>query len=78
MKGGFHNHELEFKPIEGKRPMEVLAENTPKDLMPQLDVGTCIEAGSDPVGMDQGESRPDQFHALQGMVEGERLPRTLR
>jgi len=49
MKAGFHNHELEFKPIEGKRPMEVLAANTPKDLMLQLDVGTCIEAGSDPV-----------------------------
>jgi sugar phosphate isomerase/epimerase len=49
MKAGFHNHQLEFKPIEGKRPMEVLAENTPKDVCLQLDVGTCIEAGSDPV-----------------------------
>jgi len=49
MKAGFHNHKLEFVPIEGKRPMEVLAANTPKDVMLQLDVGTCIEAGSDPV-----------------------------
>ena len=49
MKAGFHNHALEFKPIDGKRPMEVLAANTPKDVMLQLDVGTCIEAGSDPV-----------------------------
>jgi sugar phosphate isomerase/epimerase len=29
--------------------MEVLASGTPKDVMLQLDVGTCIEAGSDPV-----------------------------
>jgi sugar phosphate isomerase/epimerase len=49
MKAGFHNHETEFKPIDGKRPMDVLAANTPKDVMLQLDVGTCIEAGSDPV-----------------------------
>lgn len=49
MRAGFHNHQLEFTPIEGKRPMEVLAANTPKSVALQLDVGTCIEAGSDPV-----------------------------
>jgi sugar phosphate isomerase/epimerase len=49
MKAGYHNHQTEFKPIDGKRPMEVLAANTPKDVMLQLDVGTCIEVGSDPV-----------------------------
>jgi sugar phosphate isomerase/epimerase len=49
MKCGFHNHQTEFTPIEGKRPMEVLAENTPKTVVLQLDVGTCREAGSDPV-----------------------------
>ncbi len=46
---GYHNHQLEFKPIEGKRPIEVIAANTSKDVMLQLDVGTCIEVGSDPV-----------------------------
>lgn len=49
LAAGFHNHATEFKPIEGKRPMEVLAANTGKDVMLQLDVGTCVEAGSDPV-----------------------------
>lgn len=49
MKCGFHNHQTEFTPIDGKRPMEVLAENTPKSVVLQLDVGTCREAGSDPV-----------------------------
>jgi sugar phosphate isomerase/epimerase len=49
LKAGYHNHQLEFKPIEGKRPMEVLAANTGKDVMLQLDIGTCLEAGSDPV-----------------------------
>jgi len=49
MRAGYHNHQLEFKPVDGKRPIEVIAANTPKDVMLQLDVGTCIEAGSDPV-----------------------------
>lgn len=35
--------------IEGKRPMEVLAANTPAEVMLQLDVGTCVQAGADPV-----------------------------
>ncbi|HZU24411.1 MAG TPA: TIM barrel protein [Bryobacteraceae bacterium] len=49
LAAGYHNHQDEFKPIDGKRPMEVLASDTDKSIMLQLDVGTCIEAGSDPV-----------------------------
>lgn len=49
LRAGFHNHQTEFMPLEGRRPMEVLAANTGKDVMLQLDVGTCIHAGSDPV-----------------------------
>src|SRR5882724_6002144 len=49
MRAGYHNHQLEFVPLEGRRPIEIIAANTPKDVMLQLDVGTCIEAGSDPV-----------------------------
>ena len=49
MRAGFHNHKTEFVPIEGARPMDVLAANTPKDVTLQLDVGTCVEAGADPV-----------------------------
>jgi len=49
MGAGFHNHQTEWKPIDGQRPMDVLAANTPKDFMLQLDAGTCVEAGADPV-----------------------------
>ena len=49
MSTGFHNHQTEFRPLEGRRPMDILAANTSKDVVLQLDVGTCIEAGSDPV-----------------------------
>lgn len=49
LQAGYHNHLTEFVPIGGKRPMEVLAANTGKDVMLQLDIGPCVEAGSDPV-----------------------------
>ena len=49
MAVGFHNHQVEFREIEGKRPMDVLAANTPASVVLQLDVGTCLEAGQDPV-----------------------------
>ena len=49
LQPGYHNHELEFTPIHGVKPIELIAKNTSKAVMLQLDVGTCIKAGSDPV-----------------------------
>jgi sugar phosphate isomerase/epimerase len=49
MRAGFHNHQLEFKEKDGFRPMTFLAANTPRSVTLQFDVGTCMEAGYDPV-----------------------------
>lgn len=49
MRAGFHNHQTEFTPIQGTRPMDILAKNTPRDFVLQFDVGTCVHAGQDPV-----------------------------
>src|SRR5947208_93370 len=49
MRTGYHNHQTEWALVDGKRPMDVLAANTPKNLVLQLDVGTCVQAGDDPV-----------------------------
>ena len=46
---GYHNHDAEWRSVEGKRPIEVIASNTKPSVMLQLDVGTCLEAGGDPV-----------------------------
>jgi sugar phosphate isomerase/epimerase len=62
LRAGYHNHQLEFTPIDGKRPIEVLAANTSKDVMLQLDVGTCIQAGSDPVAWV--ESNPGRIRSM--------------
>lgn len=53
MAPGFHNHRIEWEPVEGVRPMDVLAENTPADVVLQLDIGTCVQAGADPVAWIQ-------------------------
>jgi sugar phosphate isomerase/epimerase len=49
LHAGYHNHALEWKPVGGQKPIELLAANTDKSIMLQLDVGTCLEAGHDPV-----------------------------
>jgi sugar phosphate isomerase/epimerase len=49
LKPGYHNHQPEFKPVDGVRPIEILAKNTKPSVMLQLDVGTCLDSGGDPV-----------------------------
>jgi sugar phosphate isomerase/epimerase len=62
LKAGYHNHLVEFTPLDGTRPIEVLARNTKSSVMLQLDVGTCVEAGSDPVAWIRGN--PDRIRSL--------------
>ena len=50
MATGFHNHQVEWKPFEnGERPMDIIAKNTPKDVVLQLDAGTAVEMNVDTV-----------------------------
>jgi sugar phosphate isomerase/epimerase len=50
LAAGFHNHATEWVKLDGEqRIMDVIAANTPKEFVLQLDVGTCVSAGADPV-----------------------------
>jgi sugar phosphate isomerase/epimerase len=50
LAAGYHNHTAEWAALDGNlRTMDVLAANTPKEFVLQLDVGTCVAAGADPV-----------------------------
>jgi len=50
LNAGYHNHQAEWVKLDnGQRIIEVIAANTPKEFVLQLDVGTCEEAGADPV-----------------------------
>jgi sugar phosphate isomerase/epimerase len=47
---GFHNHQTEWAILDGSmRFMDFIAANTPEEFVLQLDVGTCVEAGANPV-----------------------------
>jgi sugar phosphate isomerase/epimerase len=62
LRPGYHNHDAEWKPVDGVRPMEILAKNTKPQIMLQLDVGTCLAAGADPVAWIR--SNPGRIHSL--------------
>lgn len=62
LHAGYHNHDLEWKPIDGQRPIDLLAAGTSKDIMLQLDVGTCVETGNDPVAWV--EKNPGRIRSL--------------
>ena len=62
LKVGYHNHDAEWKPVNGKCPIEVIATSTEPSVMLQLDVGTCLEAGADPVAWIK--SNPGRIHSI--------------
>ena len=63
MHSGYHNHDLEWHPIDGQKPIELLASSTDKGVMMQLDVGTCVSTGSDPVAwIDKNPGRIRSLH----------------
>ncbi|HTA69167.1 MAG TPA: sugar phosphate isomerase/epimerase [Bryobacteraceae bacterium] len=49
---GFHNHGIEFQPVEGTRPIDILAAN--QDITSfHLNIGLCLQAGGDPIAFIQ-------------------------
>jgi sugar phosphate isomerase/epimerase len=49
LHAGYHNHDAEWKPLDGQKPIEVLATALDQSIVLQLDVGTCLSTGNDPV-----------------------------
>ncbi len=46
---GYHNWDVDFRPVDGTRPIDILTGQTPQDVAFQLDVATCLAAGADPL-----------------------------
>jgi len=46
---GYHNHDIEFKPLEGEVPWDVFFGAADKDVVMQLDIGNAIYGGANPV-----------------------------
>jgi sugar phosphate isomerase/epimerase len=49
LAAGYHNHQTEWQPLEGQRPIDILAAGTPRGFTLQLDVAWCVAAGADPL-----------------------------
>jgi sugar phosphate isomerase/epimerase len=63
LSAGYHNHQAEWAKLDnGQRIIEVIAANTPKEFVLQLDVGTCEEAGADPVAWVK--ANPGRFKVM--------------
>ena len=45
---GYHNHLMEFKPIQGQIPWEVFFDHASQDVKQQIDTGHMVHAGVDP------------------------------
>jgi len=46
---GYHNHHIEFQPMDGQIPWEVFFDNTVPEVVMQLDTGNAMHGGADPV-----------------------------
>jgi len=62
LHAGYHNHDLEWRPVGGQKPIELLAATLAKSIMLQLDVGTCLATGNDPVAWVN--RNPGRIHSM--------------
>src|SRR5437879_5747141 len=46
---GYHNHAIEFQPMDGELPWDTFFANTPKDVVMQVDIGNALHGGGNPV-----------------------------
>jgi sugar phosphate isomerase/epimerase len=51
MRVGYHNHSVEFKPLDGELPWETFFGATKPEVVMQVDIGNALGGGGDPVAM---------------------------
>lgn len=49
MRTGYHNHNIEFAPVDGELPWDTFFGNTRPEVVMQLDTGNALHGGGDPV-----------------------------
>jgi sugar phosphate isomerase/epimerase len=49
MRIGYHNHETEFKPLDGELPWDIFFNRANKDVIIQLDTANAASGGANPV-----------------------------
>jgi sugar phosphate isomerase/epimerase len=51
MVTGYHNHHVEFSPLDGERPWNTFFDRTQPSVIMQLDTGNALYGGADVVGL---------------------------
>ena len=51
MYTGYHNHNTEFKNVEGQLPWDIIAGATDKNFVLQMDTGNCMNGKGDPLAL---------------------------
>ena len=60
---GYHNHHIEFTPLDGEKPWDTLFGNTKKEVVMQLDTGNALFGGGDCVAiLEQYPGRGGTVH----------------
>ncbi len=60
---GYHNHDFEFKAIQGKTPWDILLEGTDPGIIMQLDTGNAFKGGADLLQvMEKNAARAETIH----------------
>jgi len=49
MQVGYHNHAHDFAPVDGTTGWDLLASNTSKEVILQIDTGNALDGGGDPL-----------------------------
>jgi sugar phosphate isomerase/epimerase len=49
MQVGYHNHGVEFQPIDGELPWDIFFSNVKPEVIMQLDFGNALHGGGDPI-----------------------------
>jgi sugar phosphate isomerase/epimerase len=50
LRTGYHNHTIEFQPLDGQLPWDVFFGNTSQDVIMQFDTGNAMHAGAEAPG----------------------------
>jgi len=60
---GYHNHIIEFKPMDGEVPWDIFFGNTVPEVVMQVDTGHVLRAGGDPIAVaDKYPGRAKTVH----------------
>jgi sugar phosphate isomerase/epimerase len=61
-RAGYHNDDHEWQLLDGKRPIDIIAGDTEKSVILELDTGNCLASGGDPVAFIR--NNPGRIRAL--------------